>query len=1748
MRRFVLILLLFCGSFLSTIAQTPPAGTVKIEKVEVKFIDVSDDPAGNVGTECTANPADHHIAANITIPITGQTNTIRYNIEAFNKGQAWNSVDGLSGDRKAGPIAIRWYCSYYQANPDNQVAYEMVSCLTEYEADGKPRSFLNMTQVETPLFNSYGDLLTFRVNFPDVNRRVKLYFTFRIQKRKAYTLNTTDLASFMSGADPLTLHYYVGHNLGVSLQRKGVQVWGNAFLLAKFLPSSMFDLVPMNAQNVPYTSIPTNISDEGGKKRRAWFITGDVVSWQPTPEYLEVKYTPNPDYTLELYTVSGEKIEESSTATYRLPKGTRFHFRARTTDACKKIETFKVTRTDGSQDFPAISALDKDNRVYYGTKDLYTLEKDVTEVRPQITDKKYTVNYVTPNSGCNISITKKDGGGAVSSGMELPCKTKILISITPPATGETIQSVTLNREGYPARGLVKNAAGYWVFSTSDGAFTLESNIAGISIVLNPATHTLTYNPTSACGTFTVKDNMGTPRASGTTFSADYLKLEATVTPPKQFSKFTVTYAGGTQEIRTTNPAEVDFNRNITAIDLECEESVSLAVTGTNYVVTLVSGKYKKNGTFVEEPGHVFPYASTPYTLLNNAVVKIAVPDAYIIKPLTKFVVTWFDGTKREETLTQNPSHRSFNITLTQSVTKIELKDEPFFSITYPEGANKPKLKLKDKRAFRADGTEITTASDPNLIVSSGSQIQANGKVELLVAGVQPSPGKLIQKYVVVMGGTDHDYLPSATLWDLVVTADITDIKVVEIDDPAVAGPFKLKWQDVPAVYTIAVDYVGATPPVVSEGAPIPKNTVITITLTLADPDAGVVESLTAKLANGSSQVLTPTVSGNVYTYTYTITSNTELLVVAHNRTRYTITYDETPTGYTIFVGSSKENSSIVHTGTQVFDGTKLYIKAEKNTPDADEYTFDGIQVNGVLIPSTDKDGDFYVYTVSANVTSIVAVYTPKPKFPVVYNETPTGYTLFVGKSKESASVVPSGTMVLGGTKLYIKAERNPADAEGYRLTGIEVNGVSVTTREGAYYVYEVNAAVNSIVAVYQQKPQYTVTYIGIQSNCTIEVKKKKDNSTVPTGTSLYEDTPLLIAITLNNPAEHIKKVKLTYGSSTNPPVLITPDSDGNYSFILTNNVVSIEVESGLIAKYTITYNNSGDVRYTVLLDKDNIHSDLASGTQVDSEMKIWVRVLSTRDPNLLPKEVYVRRRNPNYLTPSDPEYVVESIKANKSVGAEGATYYSYIVRSDVELLAIYEPAPLPSLRFRYENGGTDYSLDVRSDSPTNTTPVVAGHWYEYQPGTLIYINLTISSSLPNHRVARILINDVPVSLEKENGWYVLQLTGDVYSVVFELVEVSANMSMLVYADPVNAHLEVYNTGVLMPSGTVLPQGTQLFAVVSDNALGGLFSVLTVNGMIKGHLLTYDVATSKEGMAFEMATDPVTEVVAYVAQPLPEDNSTRYHITVEKPEHGTLRLEKIGGTTMQIRPGETKEAKVGDQFEVITSSEDLKRYEFAGSSIANYTRQLDGTNKLIFTVPTLTTGETHIRVVVVYAPVRPSFVVNWSLTSGGTLSVVNMSENDQEVHAGEKVFAGDYVKYTLTAAAGYRIRNCYVNGRSVLSGNETSYEATLRVDTDILLDATFELDPTNPPTGIEEGKVFHGASVRPNPFGAELLIVVENNLANAVYELISAQGAVVRRGALFDITSVDTHDVPSGLYLLRLIAPNGQAHTLRVIKN
>ena len=144
-----------------------------------------------------------------------------------------------------------------------------------------------MTKVETPLFNTYGDKLNFRISFPNVNRRVKLYFTFRIRKRRSYLLNQSDLAVHMSPPASLQLMYYLGAGVGETPPMKGTKVWGNSLLCASFPISYPFDLMPMDASERPYTQMAEDT--HAGSMRRSWLITGDVVYWKQRPELIEVK-------------------------------------------------------------------------------------------------------------------------------------------------------------------------------------------------------------------------------------------------------------------------------------------------------------------------------------------------------------------------------------------------------------------------------------------------------------------------------------------------------------------------------------------------------------------------------------------------------------------------------------------------------------------------------------------------------------------------------------------------------------------------------------------------------------------------------------------------------------------------------------------------------------------------------------------------------------------------------------------------------------------------------------------------------------------------------------------------------------------------------------------------------------------------------------------------------------------------------------------------------------------------------------------------------------------------------------------------------------------------------------------------------------------------------------------------------------------------------------------------------------------
>ena len=94
-------------------------------------------------------------------------------------------------------------------------------------------------------------------------------------------------------------------------------------------------------------------------------------------------------------------------------------------------------------------------------------------------------------------------------------------------------------------------------------------------------------------------------------------------------------------------------------------------------------------------------------------------------------------------------------------------------------------------------------------------------------------------------------------------------------------------------------------------------------------------------------------------------------------------------------------------------------------------------------------------------------------------------------------------------------------------------------------------------------------------------------------------------------------------------------------------------------------------------------------------------------------------------------------------------------------------------------------------------------------------------------------------------------------------------------------------------------------------------------------------------------------------------------------------------------------------------------------------------------------------------------------------------------------------------------------------------------------ATCEVTVTDP-AGVEDA-VFANIVVAPNPFGNALRIV--NGKLRGTYALLNAQGVVVRCGNMDgNEVVVETSDLTSGLYLLRLSAENGATKTIRVVKD
>ncbi len=71
------------------------------------------------------------------------------------------------------------------------------------------------------------------------------------------------------------------------------------------------------------------------------------------------------------------------------------------------------------------------------------------------------------------------------------------------------------------------------------------------------------------------------------------------------------------------------------------------------------------------------------------------------------------------------------------------------------------------------------------------------------------------------------------------------------------------------------------------------------------------------------------------------------------------------------------------------------------------------------------------------------------------------------------------------------------------------------------------------------------------------------------------------------------------------------------------------------------------------------------------------------------------------------------------------------------------------------------------------------------------------------------------------------------------------------------------------------------------------------------------------------------------------------------------------------------------------------------------------------------------------------------------------------------------------------------------------------------------------TGINENKDDHLFNVYPNPVSDEITIEMKGNREKANFELLNSIGQVVRKGSLIDKTIIQTHNLVTGVYLVKL---------------
>ena len=169
---------------------------------------------------------------------------------------------------------------------------------------------------------------------------------------------------------------------------------------------------------------------------------------------------------------------------------------------------------------------------------------------------------------------------------------------------------------------------------------------------------------------------------------------------------------------------------------------------------------------------------------------------------------------------------------------------------------------------------------------------------------------------------------------------------------------------------------------------------------------------------------------------------------------------------------------------------------------------------------------------------------------------------------------------------------------------------------------------------------------------------------------------------------------------------------------------------------------------------------------------------------------------------------------------------------------------------------------------------------------------------------------------------------------------------------------------------------------------------------------------------------------------------------------------------------------------------------------------------------------------------PLYAITFAQPSNGKLSVLLQG---RELTSGYEVERGTELELQVTPNEGYELESLKA-GDDNLTGTVADNKVRYTVQNAVTISAQFKQKATH----VDSSEVF-SISARPNPFADKLRIINEEQI-HGIYRLTNATGVVVRSGKLESHEVViETADLASGLYLLRITSANGASKTIRVVK-